>query len=215
MEIETKYIIPDKETADRLWEDKFLAAMEESGSRESIYMKGAYFDTEDHLLSQNDIALRVRMEGDRTFATLKWSGKNEGSLHTREEINVPVSGDACFLKPDLLLFQESEIGKEVLALAKDKTLVSNIEIGVLRRRFRIDTGKTIIEVSIDNGEIVTDNGNEPICEIEFELFSGECEELKRISEEIKMRYNLMPGEKSKYARGLALAKNGPKSESNM
>lgn len=208
MEIETKYIIPDKETADRLWEDKYLASMEESGSRETVYMKGAYFDTEDSLLAGHDIAFRIRTEGEVTFATLKWSGQTEGSLHTREEINVPVYNDNCFLMPELSLFQESEIGKEVQALVGDRQLVSKMEIGMIRRRFRMDTGKAIIEVSIDNGEIVTDNGTEPICEIEFELFSGEQSDLEKVSEETRARYGLAAGEKSKYARGLALAERG-------
>ncbi len=208
MEIETKYMIPDKETADRLWEDRYLASMEESGSRETVYMKGAYFDTEDSLLAGQDIAFRIRTEGEVTFATLKWSGQSEGSLHTREEINVPVYDDNCFLMPDLSLFQESEIGKEVLALVGDRQLVSRIEMGMIRRRFRMDTGKAIIEVSIDNGEIVTDNGTEPICEVEFELFSGEQSDLEKISGEIQTRYSLEAGEKSKYARGLALAEQG-------
>ena len=84
MEIETKYIIPERETADKLWEDKFLVSMEEEGSRETLYMKAVYFDTEDSLLAKNDIALRVRAENETIFATLKWSGKNEGALHTRE-----------------------------------------------------------------------------------------------------------------------------------
>lgn len=70
MEIETKYMIPDRETADRLWDDKYLASMEEEGSRETVLMKAAYFDTEDSLLAKNDIALRVRTEGESIFATL-------------------------------------------------------------------------------------------------------------------------------------------------
>ena len=56
MEIEVKYLIKDRETADKIWEDKFLTSMEEEGSRETLYMKSAYFDTEDGILSKNDIA---------------------------------------------------------------------------------------------------------------------------------------------------------------
>ncbi|MCI8631377.1 MAG: CYTH domain-containing protein [Firmicutes bacterium] len=210
MEIETKYIIADRETADKLWEDKFLASMEEEGSRETIYMKAVYFDTEDSLLAENDIAFRVRAEGDSIFATLKWSGKNEGALHTREEINIPVSGETCMIAPDLSVFKESEIGKELIQLIGDRRLFSNVETGVVRRRFRIDTGKALIEVSVDTGEIITKGGNEPICEAEFELFSGDEAELERVSMAVKDKYGLVPGEKSKYARGLELAANAKK-----
>ena len=210
MEIETKYIIPERETADKLWEDKFLVSMEEEGSRETLYMKAVYFDTEDSLLAKNDIALRVRAENETIFATLKWSGKNEGALHTREELNIPVGGDTCMIAPDISVFEESETGKELIDLIGDKPLFSNVETGVIRRRFRIDTGKALIEVSVDTGEIITDGGIEPICEIEFELFSGEESELERVSENVKERYGLEPGEKSKYARGLELVSNAKK-----
>lgn len=210
MEIETKYMIPDRETADRLWDDKYLASMEEEGSRETVLMKAAYFDTEDSLLAKNDIALRVRTEGESIFATLKWSGKSEGALHTREEINIPLAGETSLIAPDISVFSESEIGKELIELIGDKRLYSNVETGVVRRRFRIDTGKAIIEVSVDTGEIITAGGNEPICEIEFELFSGDEAELKEVSEDIMNRYELKAGAESKYARGLKLAANAQK-----
>lgn len=45
------------------------------------------------------------------------------------------------------------------------------------RRFRIDTGTGIFELSVDKGVILTNYGKEPIFEVELELFSGETEEL--------------------------------------
>lgn len=204
MEIEVKYLIPDKETADRLWEDKYLASMEEAGTRETLYMKSAYFDTEDGVLSKHDIAFRVRIEGEYAVAALKWSGRTEGATHIRGEINVPIDGNECLMSPDVNIFKESEIGRDVIELISGRQLFSNVEVGVLRRRFRIDTGKAIIEVSIDNGEVITKCGNAPISEVEFELFSGDREALEELSETIKATYGLEAEEKSKYARGLEL-----------
>ncbi len=208
MEIELKYNIKDKETADRIWEDAYLSGMEEKESRETLYMKASYFDTEDSVLQKNDIAFRVRMEGEKIVATIKWNGKSEGALHTREEINVPVDDEACLISPDLMVFKESSIGQEVIELVGDKPLRSTMEVGFLRRRFHIDTGSCIMEVSIDNGEIVTDNGSCPICEVEVEFFSGEQEELLKVGEKLAQRYELVPEKISKYARGLALIENG-------
>lgn len=204
MEIEVKYLIKDRETADKIWEDKFLTSMEEEGSRETLYMKSAYFDTEDGILSKNDIALRVRTEGEYAFATLKWAGKTEGATHIRGEINVPISGDECLIAPDISIFKESEIGRDVIQLVGDKPLYSNVEVGIVRRRFRIDTGQTIIEISIDSGEVLTAAGTAPISEIEFELFSGSREELEEVSSDVKERYELEDEVMSKYARGLEL-----------
>lgn len=204
MEIEVKYLVPDKETADRLWEDRYLTSMEEEGTRETLYMKSAYFDTEDGVLLKHDIAFRVRIEGEYAVATLKWSGRTEGDTHIRGEINVPIDGNECLLAPDVNIFKESEIGRDVIKLVGEKPLFSSVEVGIVRRRFRIDTGKAIIEVSIDNGEVITKCGSAPISEIEFELFSGDRDTLEELSETIKATYGLEAEAKSKYARGLEL-----------
>lgn len=64
--------------------------MEEPQTRQTVFMKATYFDTDDFDLSRNDMAYRIRCEDDNLIACLKWGGKNEGALHTREEINIPV-----------------------------------------------------------------------------------------------------------------------------
>ena len=52
MEIEMKYGIEDKEIAKSIWEDEYLASIEEKDSREKVYMKASYFDTDDYILSK-------------------------------------------------------------------------------------------------------------------------------------------------------------------
>lgn len=201
MEVEMKYGIGDKDLAESIWTDEYLMTIEEEGTREKIFMKAAYFDTSDHILCKNDITFRVRMEGTRIIATLKWRGKSEGALHQREEINVPVDDEACFIAPAPDIFKESQIGQEVIELLGERVLQSIIETRFLRSRFRVDTGNSIIEVSIDKGEIITEKGSEPILELELEMFSGNEEELVKIGAEIAEKYKLNPEEKSKYARG--------------
>jgi len=203
-EIELKYAIPDKDVADRIWQDASLTEMEEADSREKLMLKAAYFDTEDSILAENDIAFRARMEGSRLFASLKWNGKTEGALRTVNEINVPIDGEACLIMPEPSIFKESEIGLQLLELLEGKQLVSVMEVGFLRSRVRVDTGNSIIEVSIDSGEIVTDMGSMPILELELELFSGSQDELMALGNELAERYSLLPEERSKYARGLSL-----------
>ena len=202
MEVELKYAIPDKNAAEKIWYDSCLSEKSESGSRERLTLKAAYFDTEDGTLSSNDIAFRVRMEGPRCVASLKWNGKSEGALHVREEINVPVSGDSCLMAPDPEVFRESDIGLKVINLIGDKHLVNVMEVVFLRRRLRIDTGRSIIEASIDTGDIITDSGPVPVCELELELFSGCRDDLFELGEKLAERYGLVPEERSKYARGL-------------
>lgn len=204
MEIEMKYGIGDKETAKRIWEDEYLLSIEEKESRERVYMKASYFDTDDYILSKKDIAFRVRMEGSRIVASMKWKGASVDGLHTREEINVPVNDEACFIAPDPELFKESDIGRDMIALVQGKPLHSLLETRFLRSRMRVDTGKAICEVAIDEGEIVTDFGNLPICEMEIELFTGDQEDVRRIGETLAEKYGLTAENRSKYARGLKL-----------
>ncbi len=204
MEIELKYNIDDEETAEKLWLDDTLSAWEEEDSREKVVMKSAYFDTEDMILSKNDIAFRVRKEGNRFIASLKWGGKSEGALFHRGELNVPVDDEACFLRPSKELFKESDIGQHVIELVGDQMLTCIIEMDFIRRRFRVDHMDNIMEISIDQGEIVTDSGKEAISEIEIELFSGDENVLKEVGDELAEKYNLKAGLSSKFARGLAL-----------
>ncbi len=197
MEIEMKYGIKDKETAKSIWKDEYLQSIEEKDSREKIYMKASYFDTDDYILSKKDIAFRIRKEGSRIVASLKWKGASAEGLHTREEINVPVDDEACFIMPDPEIFKESDIGRDMIALVSGKPLHSLLETRFLR-------SNTICEVAIDEGEIVTDYGNLPICELEIELFSGDQEDVSKIGQTLAEEYELIPENQSKYARGLKL-----------
>ncbi|MEI8216686.1 MAG: CYTH domain-containing protein [Eubacteriales bacterium] len=206
MEIEMKYSIKDKETSDLIWEDDYINSLADENSRENIYMKAAYFDTEDKVLSAKDIAFRVRKEGNRVVASLKWNGESSDGRHKREEINVPVNDEACFITPDPSIFKESEDGRWMLKILGGKELVNVLETRFFRRKVRIDTGECICEVAIDIGEIVTDSGSEPICELEIELFSGSEESLKEIGALIAEKYQLVPENRSKYARGLRILK---------
>ena len=199
-----KYTIKDKACADALWEDDYLAGIADAESKETVFMKSAYFDTEDFVLSKNDIAFRVRMEGTRVVASLKWNGTAEKGLHIREEINVPVDDPACFIQPLPEIFKESETGRQVMTLVGDKKLNSLLEINFLRRRVRVDTGRSILEVAVDIGEIVTDYGNAPVLELELELFSGENEDVLALGNILAEKYDLTTMDESKYSRGLKL-----------
>ena len=205
-EIELKYAIDNKDIAEALWNDPYLGSIEEKDSRETLRMKAVYFDTEDGTLAANDIAFRVRMEGSRVVASLKWRGENDGPLFTREELNVPMTDEACLINPDPAIFKESDIGARLLELIAGRTLVNIMEVCFLRKRIRVDTGKSLIEVSVDTGEIITDSGAQNIRELELELFSGQQDDLLELGEKIAAQYNLAPETRTKYARGLHLNK---------
>lgn len=206
MEIELKYKIPADVIAEDIWKDKIFSDMEEAGSREEICLDAKYFDTDDCDLAENEIAYRIRREGERIVAALKWKGHSDGALHVREEINVPVMNDEA----NISVFNESEIGRELTNIVGGKQLKCFLETKFHRRRFRIDTGTGIFELSVDTGRIVTDFGEEPISEVEIELFSGEKEELLELGERLQNKYQLETEEISKYARGIEIIRRNKK-----
>ncbi len=202
MEIEMKYAIADRETADSIWKDELLEKYGDPKSRETALLKSAYFDTEDSVLLKNDVAFRVRMEGSKVVASLKWKGSSSEGMHKREEVNVPVDDPACFLAPSPDIFAESEQGEDMINLVSGKTLHSTLEMSFIRRKIRMDYNESIMELAIDTGEIKTGRGELPICELEIELFSGREEDVQALGQLFREKYQLEPLDVSKYARGL-------------
>ncbi|MDO4869961.1 MAG: CYTH domain-containing protein [Bacillota bacterium] len=202
MEIELKYTIPDEETAKALWDNELFGLYEEKDTREEINLHAKYYDTADLDLARNDIAYRVRLENNDPVATIKWKGHSEDGLHVREEINVPADSD----EPNPELFQESRMGAKLMEVIADKELKCIMETKIHRQQFRIDTGEGIYEFSVDEGEVVTECGSQPIREVEIELYSGETEEMVKIGEKLQNKYGLTSENKSKYAKGLEMIK---------
>lgn len=204
MEIELKYGIPDRDVAERIWEDSLFSDIEEEDSREKMDLHAVYYDTPELDLARNEIAYRVRREGERLIATLKWKGKSEDGLHVREELTVPVSDSA----PDISVFLESDIGSELESLLANKELTELMRTDMTRRRLRIDTGTGLFEISVDDGAVSTICGSREILEVEVELFSGETEELMEIGRRLQDVYGLQPENTSKYARGIEMIREG-------
>lgn len=204
MEIELKYSIGTDAIADAIWDDEKIKLMEECGSRCQEELNAVYFDTDEFDLLNHDIAFRIREEGTRVIATLKWNGKTDGALHTREELNANLGEGKCTDEPDPSVFFQSEIGAELQELIGEKALHGFIEVHVSRRKVRVDTNQAIFEIALDSGSVVTKNGTCFISEAEIELYSGKEEELISLGEHLAQKYNLLPETRSKFARGLAL-----------
>jgi len=206
MEQEMKYAIPTKELSDVIWTNSLITKYGDENTRENLVMKAVYFDTEDLSLAENNMTVRVRVEGERKFATLKWGGCSSNGFHERNEINIPVS-DESFIAPSTDIFKGSEDGEVLQQFAKDKPLINLLETRFLRRRIRLAYKKSLVELAVDSGAIITDAGEEPILELELELYAGSTEDLKELGREFEKEYNLTPENRSKFARGLALLKS--------
>ncbi len=228
MEIELKYLFNDDVDPQTIFADEEIQQIMDAGSEEIIPMDAIYLDTADGALRKKGIAFRVRQEGSQPVATLKWGGKQEAGLHVRGELNVSVSED--FVKsPSLAIFQGSDIYEELAEIvARAETtgepaqeavvgrteggtasqsaprLIPVMEMKFTRRQVRLDTGLSISEMSLDEGEIITINGTEPILELEIELYAGDQEDMIALGGRLEEKYHLKKGLASKFQRGLAL-----------
>ena len=105
---------------------------------------------------------------------------------------MPVCGNYLFF----------ELPKKIVLNPKDGLPVMHMEF--TRQQMRVDTGKSISVISLDDGVIRTANGEVPIAELEIELYSGDQEDMVRLGEELAAKYNLAAGDCSKFQTGLAL-----------
>ena len=206
MEIELKYRIDSVEQYESLLSDTWIASLAESEEPETVRMKAAYFDTEDLTLIRRNIAFRIRTEGERTLATLKWREDDEGisGLYIRSEINIPISDLTCFFAPDPSIFKESGEGKDLLDILDGKPLINVFDMIFTRKRIRIDYEKSILELAFDEGVVVAGIKHRKFRELEIEIYSGNKEDLLAVGKQLADKYGLEPELKTKFTRGVEL-----------
>ena len=206
MEIETKYIIDEKFKIDKIFADDYVRSIADKDSEETVPMKSVYYDTEEGRLQKDGIAMRVRKEGEKLVATLKWNGKSKDGLYKREEINIPVSDENSLMNADIEIFEQSQMYQVLKDLTKGRKLVPIMDMEFDRRQIRLDTGNSISELSIDNGIINCGGKQAEIQEMEIELYSGDCDDMEAIGDKLAEKYSLQKGERSKFKQGLDLLK---------
>ena len=200
METEFKFRLDDTSVFDNIVENAEInsAGIEDV---EEINMQATYFDTEDMDLRNKGIAFRTRMEDDRCTATIKWDVNVSEGLHKREEFNLVLSDDRLADKPNIDLFVSSDAYDVLKDAAGDKPLKKIVSMDFIRRQFKVDTGKSISCISVDEGTIDHRDGYKlPVCELEIEWYYGDEDDFVTLSEFIKQKYNLEAEDLSKLQR---------------
>jgi triphosphatase len=200
METEFKYILNDPSVFDTI--------VEEAGNSklgldavEVIDMHAVYFDTEDFDFRNRGIAYRIRQEDDRCTATIKWDIDVSEGLHRREEFNLVVNDERFAEHPDIELFVSSDAYDVLKDAAGSKTLVPTISMDYQRRQFKIDTGKSISCISIDEGVIHHVDGHiVPVSELEIEWYYGDENDFIELANKIQTKYDLKAEDRSKLQR---------------
>ncbi|AOM42260.1 inorganic triphosphatase [Xenorhabdus hominickii] len=181
------------------------------------HLTNIYFETPDNQLRRWDMGLRIRGFDGHYEMTIKTAGQVIGGLHQRPEFNVPLQHPKLDLaqfpshiwpeNTDLALLQSQLTELFSTDFTREKWLVTygKSEIG----------GQSKIEVVLDQGCVSAENTcsetqTSPICEFELELQNGHVTDILSLADQLASLNGLRLANKSKAARGYALAYGSPR-----
>ncbi|WP_413496465.1 inorganic triphosphatase [Shewanella baltica] len=164
-------------------------------------LANGYFDTPDLQLRQWDMGLRVRGYDAHREQTIKTAGQVVGGIHSRPEYNVTIQADS----PDLSLFPASIWPVDADLAATQAQLTCIFHTDFYRRAWHVQIDNSVVEVALDIGEITANGQQEALCELEFELISGDTEALLKLAIQVASVVPVRLGKASKAQRGYRLA----------
>lgn len=164
-------------------------------------LTNTYFETADNQLRCWDMGLRIRGDGDHYEMTLKTAGNTVGGLYQRPEYNIELTQPVLniHLFPTHVWPQGSDVDD------LQQRLVPLFGTHYQREIWNVLYRGSEIEVALDQGDVVAGDRREPLREIELELKKGQREDLMALAFELGNMGGLHLGNKSKAARGYALA----------
>jgi inorganic triphosphatase YgiF len=201
MEIEAKYRVEQPKIFGELLTLKSIGRFQLEPDTSDELQHNTYLDTPSGHFRAQRYGLRVRDLGARRIVTLKGETRVASDVHERDEWEVEI-GSAD--RPEQ--WPPGEVRDRVLALAAGEELVPILTVQTRRRHIYASyDGRRFAEISLDDGVITAGGREEPFCELEIELLRGsprsDFDELITL---LRKQFTLLPEERSKLARGLAL-----------
>ena len=191
--------------ANRILRHKGLRSLRR-GRRTKRRLVSTYFDTPRHALRKSEIALRVRDNGSGRQQTVKAPFRGPAGLQNFREWTVAVNGDS----PDLRAVDDPELARRLALRRYEERLAPVFTTDFEREAVRLGTGGAEFELAVDRGVIRAETPGgpveEPICEAEFELLSGDPAGMFDVAIELCEAYDLRLGHLTKAQRGYALAR---------
>lgn len=198
VELEVKLTL-DPETVEHA--HAVLSGQANDAVADSVALRNIYFDTPDFALNRQRMALRIRQKGSRFIQTLKTQGEFVDGGHRRMEWEWPVETAEL----DLSLLAQTPVADHTALHQLRPAFETNFERQVLMIREPGPKGESLVEVAIDQGRILSGDRFSALCEIEFELKSGDPTVLRkqavRLAESVPVFLNVI----SKAEQGYHLA----------
>ncbi len=162
-----------------------------------IAMETTYFDTPDGALSARKITLRLRKENAQTICTLK-TPLPDGS---RGEWECQATDILDGLSQLIANGAPAQIGR-LAALG----LAPVCGARFTRLATEVATADGTAELALDSGILLGGGREMALCEVEVELKTGSDEAVLALAQALVQRFGLVPENKSKFRRAMALAK---------
>ena len=166
------------------------------GRFESISMETTYYDTPDRVLAAQRYTLRRRMENGVSVCTVKTPAGDHGRgewecVCSRIEDSVLM---LCQLGAPQSLQTQTEAGLVPICGARFTRLAKTVSLDGCS-----------VELALDRGILLGGSREEALCEVEVELKSGPEAAAEVFAAELAEKFGLVPEDKSKFRRALALA----------
>ncbi len=166
-------------------------------------LRNTYYDTADHRLCEQGIAVRLRQVGRKWLQTIKAEGTVVAGLHQRPEWETETTENTFDFSrlPDAAL--KSLLEKTLDGAALQPVFVT--DFARLSRVLQLSDGAQC-EFSLDRGKIIAGNLEVSIAEVELELIVGEPAALFDFVRLLLEEVPLTLARDSKAARGFTLAR---------
>ncbi len=132
-------------------------------------LRSIYFDTSSGELRKNGVVLRIRKnERASPVLTVKSASAPVDGPFLRNEVEVP----SPTLRPNLSLLDKTT-ADSLKGMVGKRPLRAQFETQIKRRTFLLVSGRSKIEVALDDGTVVAGKKRVPLREIELELKGGD------------------------------------------
>ena len=173
------------------------------GNRRNQSLVSVYYDTSDHALSAEGIALRLRKVGRSWVQTVKFGKGGGNGLFSRGEVEIPAPGGRLVLDGPDPEGMFAEIARIVGGAALSPVFETRIRR--ITDHLKLADGSEV-ELALDHGEVVAGEESRPIHEAEIELVSGEVTAVYDVAQMLFEAGPVRFAPDSKAARGYRLAR---------
>lgn len=165
------------------------------GQEAQFNMRTVYYDTLTGQFSARHCTLRCRQENDIHICTLKTPAGGMGRCEWE------VKCGRIEAAVDMLC----KLGapEDILALTAEG-LIPICGARFTRIAKTLDLGACVVEIALDEGVLTGADRQIPLCEVEVELKKGDRAACVAYAQALAQAYTLVPEEKSKFRRALAL-----------